>query len=125
MVCLCLSINDWVTSAQSTSAATFQTNLDALVVALKAAADSQGVPGFKIMLHSMTHVGTASQVANDKGSTPANFNTAIQAVATSRSTYCTFLDLFNACLDADLQDGFVHPNATGHGKIYAVVQAAT
>lgn len=125
VVALCLSLNDWVTSAQSTSAATFQTSLLSLVDAVKTGADARGLPGFKIMLHSMTHVHTAAQVANDKGSTPANFNTAIQAAATARSTFCTYLDVFNACPDADLDDLFIHPNATGHGKIYDVVVAAT
>ncbi len=119
---LCLSINDWY--QMSLSAATFSTRLALLVDALKAMADAQGTPGFKLMLHSMTHVTTAVNVANPAGSTPADFNTAISVIAAARPAYCTYLDLFSACLDADMVDS-LHPSAVGHGKIYAVVLAAT
>lgn len=125
VVALCLSINDWVSSSDSTTAAAYQAKLGPFADAIKAAADAQGLPGFKIMLHSMTHIHTDAQLPNDKGSTPAEFNTAIQAVAAARPTFTTYLDLFDACLDADLEDLFDHPNVVGHGKIYDVVVAAT
>ncbi len=121
---LCLSINDWVSGAGSSTAASYQTRLGTFVDAVKVEADLQGIPGFKLMLHSMTWINGGGS-ANDKGSTPADFNTAIQAIATARPTYCTYLDVYNCCVNSDLDDAFVHPNATGHGKIYAVVVAAT
>lgn len=125
VVALCLSINDWVSSSDSTTAATFQSKLLPFVDAIKAAADAQGVPGFKIMLHSMTYIHTSANAANDKGSTPADFNAAIQAVQAARPAFTTYLDVFSCCGDSDLDDAFDHPNATGHGKIYDVVVAAT
>jgi len=124
VVALCLGLNDWLTSASSTTAATYQTNLTTLVDAIKVAADAQKIPGFKVMLHSLTWILSSAQLPNDKGSTPAQFNAAVQAVATARSSFCTFLNVFNACTDADMAD-VDHPNNVGHGKIYNVVVGAT
>ncbi len=126
VLCLCLSINDWVTSAQSLSAATYESYLGLFVTACKAAAVTAGTPGFKIMLHSMTHIfGGLPGAANDKGATPAAINAAIQNVAAANPVECVYLDVFNACPDADMADSFDHPNATGMGKIYTVVAAGT
>ncbi len=124
VVALALSLNDWITSAISLSAATFQTRLTSLVDALKTAADAQGVPGFKIMLHTPTRCLSGESAPNDKGSTLADFSAAAQAVATARPTFTQYLYLFNSCLDADMGD-VVHPSVVGHGKIYSVVLAAT
>ncbi len=122
VVALCLSINDWFN--QPISAATFGTRLALLADACKSVADAQGTPGFKLMLHSMTHVNSAFAGANLAGSTAADFNTAISSCAAARPGFCTYLDLFGACLDADLVDT-LHPGAVGHGKIYAAVLSAT
>lgn len=124
VIALCMGLNDWVTSADSTSAATFQATLSSLADKLKVAADAQGVPGFKLMLHSLTHVFTTAQTPNNFGSTPQNFNTASQVVASTRP-WCTYLDVFNACGDADMFDNFDHPNVVGHGKIYQFVKNNT
>lgn len=126
VVALCMGLNDWVTSVpDSSTAANYQTMLGNLCDLLIAAALAQGTPGFRIMIHSLTHIiGGLPGTANDKGSTPADFLAAAQAVATARAAKCTYLNVFNACTDADMVD-LDHPNAVGHGKIYAVVQAAT
>lgn len=126
VVAVCMSLNDWFPSGNAVSAATHQTNLGNLVTALKARADLLGTPGFKLMLHSLTYVPVASRVANGFGSTPADFNTAIQAVATANPTFCTFVNLFSGAgmVDGDMSDA-LHPLTAGHAKIYAAVVAAT
>lgn len=120
VVSMCMVINDWFNSF--TTAATFGVWLALVADAIKATADAQGTPGFKLFLHSATHVLTAISGANPGGSTVAQFNAQVAAVAAARPSFCTFVDLSNSHLDADMVDG-VHPNAVGHGKIFAAVRA--
>ncbi len=125
VVAICLSLNDWYPSAASTSAATFQATLLALVDALKTAADAQGTPGFKLMLHGPTRHASGDSAPNDKGSTLAQFDAAIAAVQAARPSFTQYLYLFTACTVGDLNGDLVHPGTVGHSKIYDAIVAAT
>jgi lysophospholipase L1-like esterase len=95
-------------------AATFQSQLDAWVVAMNAS-----VPAAKILIGSLLCRSVES--ANGAGSTAPNYRTAQQAVVTAHSTFCTYFEQGGTAILPDtgttyMTDG-LHPNDTGHALL--------
>lgn len=115
IIVISLGTNDY---SGGVLAATFQTWLDGLVVAINGLSATA-----KILLCSCIPR-TGGSTPNGAGSTLANFNTAISAVQAAHPTFCTFLDLSTVLIDpTDLSDG-IHPNNGGYVKMQTAIQTA-
>jgi lysophospholipase L1-like esterase len=112
---IALGTNDYGGNVQT--AAAFQTQLDNLVVALNTA-----MPALKILLFSP--VNRNVETANGLGSTLPNYRTAIQTVATARSTFCTYLEGNGIITVPGDLNADPHPNTSGYAKIAAAVLPA-
>lgn len=109
-----LGTNDYF--AASWTAAAFGTAYAAFLDDLHAAR-----PGMPVYL--LSPIPRTTETANGVGSTLGNYRTQVQTVCAARS-YCTFIDGsavtgFNT--GTDLFD-VVHPNSSGHGKIFNYVR---
>jgi lysophospholipase L1-like esterase len=101
------------------TAANFQTAYADLLVKLHAA-----LPSASIYAQSPVTLSAALELtANAQGDLPSAYRTAISN-ACSGKAYVTFVDGSGFILVTDLDADGVHPNTTGHNKIYLAVKSA-